>query len=621
MSARDIVKKDPADFTPTLGNYNDLQPFRFWCQKVLPLVYDDSLSYYELLCKVVDYLNKTLEDVDVLEGDVTGLHEAYKKLQGYVNDYFSTLDVQKEINNKLNIMSIDGTLSVLIAPFITQNSNPIFVDNVSDMKEHNKTYVLSANGHIYTYKNGNFVDSGLSYNFNNKDYILTNVGFEINDDYLTDNQDVNITTLTINTFYRVNNITQEHALQLGLKNGMGRVGSLYITKPSPRTDKSSSFKLIEWITGNRTASRRYFAYMYSDDTIDTIVWHTAADMDAVNSLSNRTILCDYGFDINDAYMKANPNTSVLTLETNTLYRVGNLSDANYDKLGFRPDMRGPGTITILKPWGKTNYTNLSYRYIEYVVGSDMYTRKYFAFCYGSETIDTLYWRKIETTGAKEITNMGKNANKIYLIGDSIVEGYGGTNYNGGSSQNHSDEEIPNNVKTWYRNTTGTCWANMLKNYIENNYPNTTVVNNGIGGLNCQQVNDNFDTLVPEDATMVIISCGTNDRNNNNKNSAITSNITEMIKKANRRGLKCVILTNSPLRESVGKAPNNAQTINAYINNSIKLNNALNIQVLSNMLSYMDLNNLSVNAVTNDALHPNDIGYKIMFNIIRAELGL
>ena len=126
MSTRDIVKKDPADFTPTLGNYTDLQPFRFWCQKVLPLVYDDSLSYYELLCKVVDYLNKTMEDVGVLEGDVTGLHEAYKKLQGYVNDYFSTLDVQEEINNKLDAMAKDGSLTELIKkyvdPFIdTQN--------------------------------------------------------------------------------------------------------------------------------------------------------------------------------------------------------------------------------------------------------------------------------------------------------------------------------------------------------------------------------------------------------------------------------------------------------------------------------------------------------------------
>ena len=42
----------------------DIRKFRFWCQKVLPLVYDDSLSYYETLCKVVQYLNKVIEDVN-----------------------------------------------------------------------------------------------------------------------------------------------------------------------------------------------------------------------------------------------------------------------------------------------------------------------------------------------------------------------------------------------------------------------------------------------------------------------------------------------------------------------------------------------------------------------------
>lgn len=44
---------------------NSLFPlFTFWCQKVLPLVYDNSLSYYELLCKVVEYLNRVIKQVD-----------------------------------------------------------------------------------------------------------------------------------------------------------------------------------------------------------------------------------------------------------------------------------------------------------------------------------------------------------------------------------------------------------------------------------------------------------------------------------------------------------------------------------------------------------------------------
>lgn len=128
---RTIKPNAPADFTPQLGDYKALQPFRYWCQKVLPLVYDDSLSYYELLCKVVDYLNKTMEDVETLHEDVTSLRSAYEELQSYVNNYFATLDVQEEINNKLDSMAKDGTLTNLIRayidPLINEQNNKITV--------------------------------------------------------------------------------------------------------------------------------------------------------------------------------------------------------------------------------------------------------------------------------------------------------------------------------------------------------------------------------------------------------------------------------------------------------------------------------------------------------------
>lgn len=120
-NVRSITPLPPADFTPEIGNYKTLKPFRYWCQKVLPLVYDDSLSYYELLCKVIDYLNKTMEDVETLHGDITNLHKAYTQLQEYVNNYFSTLDVQEEINKKLDEMAKDGTLDAIINNFLTSN--------------------------------------------------------------------------------------------------------------------------------------------------------------------------------------------------------------------------------------------------------------------------------------------------------------------------------------------------------------------------------------------------------------------------------------------------------------------------------------------------------------------
>lgn len=113
-----INPNEPANFTPTLGSYRPLSPFRFWCQKVLPLVYDDSLSYYELLNKVVDYLNKAMEDVETLHGDTDALYQSFVQLQGYVNTYFSSLDVQEEIDNKLDEMAENGNLTELISPFM-----------------------------------------------------------------------------------------------------------------------------------------------------------------------------------------------------------------------------------------------------------------------------------------------------------------------------------------------------------------------------------------------------------------------------------------------------------------------------------------------------------------------
>ena len=149
--------------TPNLGEYTELTPFRYWCQKVLPLVYDDSLSYYELLCKVVDYLNKTMHDVETLHGDVVSLHTAYVELQAYVNNYFANLDVQKEINNKLDKMASDGSLSAIIAPYL--QVAPVFVDSVSDMTDTKKVYVLKSDAHLYYY-DASWKDSGIAYGIN-----------------------------------------------------------------------------------------------------------------------------------------------------------------------------------------------------------------------------------------------------------------------------------------------------------------------------------------------------------------------------------------------------------------------------------------------------------------------
>lgn len=102
-----------ANFTPTLDGYTNQKPFRFWCQKVLPLVYDDSISYYELLCKVVHYLNNVIKDISSMGHNIDDLLDAFIKLQNYVNNYFDNLDLQGEVNNVIERMIKDGTFQAL----------------------------------------------------------------------------------------------------------------------------------------------------------------------------------------------------------------------------------------------------------------------------------------------------------------------------------------------------------------------------------------------------------------------------------------------------------------------------------------------------------------------------
>ena len=95
-----------------------ISPFRYWCQQTLPLTFDDSLSYMELLSKVIKHLNDAVSDVATAEQDIINLHNAFVQLQSYVNDYFQNLDVQTEVDHKIDEMVENGTFDELLDPIV-----------------------------------------------------------------------------------------------------------------------------------------------------------------------------------------------------------------------------------------------------------------------------------------------------------------------------------------------------------------------------------------------------------------------------------------------------------------------------------------------------------------------
>ena len=102
-----------------------LQTFRFWCYKVLPLVYDDSLSYYEVLCKVVDYINKLIEQDKIFGDELTKLKEDLTTVQNWIDNYDTSY--AKEILEKYiaNMIYVDISDSGYIIYHIPESWNDI----------------------------------------------------------------------------------------------------------------------------------------------------------------------------------------------------------------------------------------------------------------------------------------------------------------------------------------------------------------------------------------------------------------------------------------------------------------------------------------------------------------
>ena len=82
-----------------MSNFNEVTPLCCWVQKILPLVYDDSLSYYELLNKVVKKLNDLIKNNSALPDYIQELIEQYIS-SGTIETVISTVIANYILNVK-----------------------------------------------------------------------------------------------------------------------------------------------------------------------------------------------------------------------------------------------------------------------------------------------------------------------------------------------------------------------------------------------------------------------------------------------------------------------------------------------------------------------------------------
>ena len=160
----------PANFDPILKKYDGIPYLRFWCQKVLPAVYDQSLSYYEVLCKLAAFLNKMLEELEKMQDNIDALHKAYKDLQDWVNAEIARFeahmeqhfdDLTQELWNRFEEYknNTNTTLQQWFNNYATNTTNNLnkkfndFVNNANTrIDQMFNTYTSSTNNEFNTWK-------------------------------------------------------------------------------------------------------------------------------------------------------------------------------------------------------------------------------------------------------------------------------------------------------------------------------------------------------------------------------------------------------------------------------------------------------------------------------------
>ncbi len=146
---------------PTI-NAQGLKPFKYFCMTIgsIPSSYMEAMSYQELLMWFCDYLkNKVIPTVNNNAEAVTELQNLYIDLKNYVDNYFNNLDVQNQIDIKLDKMVTDGTLENIINSKIFGNINQELI-NLSNA-------IATTNQLINQTKNE--LNNSISSNFNTLD--------------------------------------------------------------------------------------------------------------------------------------------------------------------------------------------------------------------------------------------------------------------------------------------------------------------------------------------------------------------------------------------------------------------------------------------------------------------
>ena len=363
-------------------------------------------------------------------------------------------------------------------------------------------------------------------------------------------------------------------------------------------------------------------YAYHDKTVYKTYYGDAQLVNTGKCLKpDLTVVSIAAFNMSDPILcDGATQVTVLNAGDNSYYGVAFFTDTTISNDNFLKGVKFTSAITPSDPLIIS--VPKAAKYV--VFSARVNFRAYIAYNYAHFNTGSIV-KKVEG-----ITNFSDAPFKIVLGGDSITAGQGGTGYSATGSEIATIDGT-----TYRRNDNGYCWANNFKSYIESNY-NATVTNNGISGTDSSFWNLNKSVLIPANADLFILMIGANDRHSTDVQNPATlrlkltryyNNIYEIIRYCDANNIKIILM--SPIPSS----HDNEQDGTGYVRvaHEFQWNGVLAKLSAFYDMEYINLyNRIYMYALTRgenfesylvDGLHPNDIGYRVMYYQILDGLGL
>lgn len=116
------------DYLSGCRPYVPATPFRKWVESALPGVYDESLSLYELMAKLLKSFGDVVESVDGMGETSNGLLLAFTTLKAAMDKATADMDVENRVKEALERAGEDGTIEDIVRMVVDEMGVDVDVD-------------------------------------------------------------------------------------------------------------------------------------------------------------------------------------------------------------------------------------------------------------------------------------------------------------------------------------------------------------------------------------------------------------------------------------------------------------------------------------------------------------